>query len=146
MNFYDSTRPKLIPAGAHACLYFDGKYAATKQDAKRFAAVRWITVLGNHRDCGVADYEAGNEVYAKAGALRAWVKGRMNMHTRARVYCDRANLPKVREHLEGLEYLVWLATLDGEKLSRGYTPGLWGVQFAGGETAPYDTSVLYGVW
>jgi hypothetical protein len=146
MNFYDSTRPELIPAGAHACLYFDGRYAATKQEAKRFAAVRWITVVGNYRDCGVADYEAGNAVYSKAGALRAWVQGRMNMHTRARVYCDRANLPKVRAHLEGLDYLVWLATLDGDKLSKNYTPGLWGVQFAGGETAPYDTSVLYGVW
>ena len=68
------------------------------------------------------------------------------MGTRARVYCDRANLPKVRSVLEGLNYLVWISTLDGDKLSPGYTPGLWGVQFAGGLTAEYDTSVLYGVW
>jgi hypothetical protein len=146
MDFYDSTRPALIPAGSHACLYFDGDYAATAQQAKRFAAVRWITVLGNYRDCGIADFEEGNEVYAEAGALRAWVEGRTSMHCRARVYCDRSNLPKVRGLLEGLEYLVWLATLDGEKLSASYTPGLWGVQYAGGITAAYDTSILYGTW
>jgi len=146
MDFYDSTRPELIPEGAHACLYYDGDYAATAEQAKRFSAVRWITVLGDYRNCGIADFEAGNEVYSKAGALRAFVEGRKSQRMRARVYTDLSNLPKVRADLEGLEYLVWLATLDGNKLSAGYTRGLWGVQFAGGPTAEYDTSVLYGAW
>jgi hypothetical protein len=146
MDFYDSTQPELIPAGSHACLYYDGDYAATAEQAKRFAATRWITVLGDYANCGIADYEAGNEVYAQPGALRAWVEGRHKMNVRARVYCDRANLAAVRSHLEGLEYLVWISTLDGDKLSASYTPGLWGVQYAGGVTASYDTSVLYGVW
>jgi hypothetical protein len=146
MDFYDSTRPDLIPADTAACLYYDGLYAATPEQAKRFRAVRWITVLGDYRNCGIADFEAGNEVYAKAGALRAYVQGRINMGTRARVYCDRSNLPKVRADLEGLNYLVWIGTLDGNKLSPDWTPGLWGVQFAGGEDAAYDTSILYGVW
>jgi hypothetical protein len=146
MDFYDSTQPQLIPEGAHACLYYDGDYAATAAQAKRFAAVRWITVLGDYRNCGVADFEQGNEVYSKPGALRDFVQGRIDMGTRARVYCDLSNLPTVRSDLEGLKYLVWLATLDGNKLSANYTPGLWGVQFAGGVDAEYDTSVLYGVW
>jgi len=146
MDFYDSTRPAEIPAGSHACLYYDGDYAATTSQAKRFEATRWITVLGNYRNCGIADFEAGNEVYSKAGALRAFVQGRKNMNVRARVYCNLSNLSKVRSELEGLEYLVWLATLDGNKLSASYTTGLWGVQYAGGVTAAYDTSVLYGVW
>jgi hypothetical protein len=146
MDFYDSTRPAEIPAGAHACLYYDGDYAATASQATRFAATRWITVLGNYRNCGIADFEAGNEVYSKAGALRAFVEGRKGMNVRARVYCSLSNLPKVRSELEGLEYLVWLATLDGNKLSANYTSGLWGVQYAGGVTAAYDSSVLYGVW
>jgi hypothetical protein len=146
MDFYDSTQPEKIPAGAHACLYYDGIYAATAEQAKRFGAVRWITVIGDYRNCGVADYEAGNAVYDNAGALRAWVAGRHSMGTRARVYCDRSNLPKVRSELEGLDYLVWVSTLDGDKLSAKWTPGLWGVQYAGGPTAAYDTSVLYGTW
>jgi hypothetical protein len=146
MDFYDSTRPAEIPAGSHACLYYDGDYAASPAQAKRFAATRWITVLGDYRNCGIADFEAGNEVYSKPGALRAFVEGRKSMNVRARVYCDLSNLQTVRSELAGLAYLVWLSTLDGNKLSADYTPGLWGVQFAGGPTAAYDTSVLYGVW
>jgi hypothetical protein len=146
VDFYDSTRPDLIPADTAACLYYDGLYAATPEQAKRFRAVRWITVLGDYRHCGIADFEAGNEVYDKAGKLREYVQGRVNMGARARVYCDRSNLAKVRADLEGLSYLVWIGTLDGNKLSPDWTPGLWAVQFAGGETAAYDTSILYGVW
>jgi hypothetical protein len=146
MDFYDSTQPERIPAGAHACLYYDGDYKATAEQAKRFAAVRWITVLGNYQNAGCADYEAGNEVFSQPNALRTWVQGRIDMKTRARVYCSRDNLAEVRSKLEGLDYLVWLATLDGNKLSAGYTPGLWGVQYDGGPTAAYDTSVLYGTW
>src|ERR1700733_6695477 len=95
MDFYDSTQPAEIPEGAHACLYYDGDYAATPAQARRFVATRWITVLGNYRNCGIADFEQGNEVYSKPGALRAFVQGRKNMNVRARVYCNRANLPTV---------------------------------------------------
>lgn len=146
MDFYDSTQPDLIPAGTAACLYYDGLYAATREQAKRFKAVRWITVLGDYLSCGIADFEAGNEVYDKAGALREYVQGRRDHGWRARVYCNRANLAKVRADLEGLSYLVWIGTLDGNKLSPDWTAGLWAVQYAGGETASYDTSILYGVW
>jgi hypothetical protein len=143
MNFYDSVSPEKIPADTHACLYYDGLFAAAPEQAKRFEAVRWITVLGDYRH---ADYEIGNEVYSKPGALRAFVQGRINLGLRARVYCNRSTLPTVRSHLEGLHYLVWIGTLDGNKLSPNWTSGLWGVQYAGGETAAYDTSILYGVW
>lgn len=145
MDFYDSTQPQLIPAGTHACLYGDGEYAATGFDTRRFAAVRWITVDGSP-GCGIADYEQGNPVFDNAGALRTYVERRTGGGHRARVYSDLSNLPAVRDQLKGLDYLVWLSTLDGNKLSKDWTPGLWGVQFAGGPTADYDTSVLYGVW
>jgi hypothetical protein len=202
--FYDSTQPGKIPAGAHACLYYDGLYKATAEQAERFPAVRWITVLGNAK-AGVADFEQGNAVYSRPGELRAWVTARAALvpryHTyvtpdpatlaawaakwghplagteelnprlsrtavlpkgthitfpgppagaaadlQARVYCDLSNLPVVRKELEGLPYQVWLATLDGNKLHAGYTEDLWGVQYAGGVKADYDTSVLYGTW
>jgi len=147
VDFYDSTRPDLIPAGSHACLYADGLYRATPAQSLRFAAVRWITVEGGSNPAaGCADYEEGNPVYDVPGALREWVQARTSRGMRARVYCDRATLPQVREELTGLHYLVWLATLDGNKLDAGYTEGLWGVQYAGGMTAAYDTSILYGVW
>jgi len=146
MDFYDSVNPGAIPEGSYACLYYDGDYAANPQDAKRFAAVRWITIYGDYQNAGIADFEQGNPVFSQPGALRSFVEGRHSQGHRARVYCDRSNLPTVRSELEGLDYLVWLATLDGNKLSPDYTPGLWGVQYAGGVDAAYDTSILYGVW
>jgi hypothetical protein len=143
--FYDSTDPEKIPAGANALLYGDGDYKATAEQAKRFKAVRWITVLGD-KECGAADYERGNEVF-DPGKLRTWAEARKAMGCRARVYSDIANLPAARAEVEGLDNVVWwLATLDGNKLDAGYTPGLWAVQYEGGETADYDTSVLYGTW
>lgn len=149
MDFYDSVNPEDIPGGAHACLYWDGHYAVSAGGAgwgKRFAAVRWITVLGNWRDCGIADYELGNEVFAVSGALRGWVAGRASIGKRARVYCDRSNLRAVQGELEGLDWLLWVATLDGDALSAGWAPNLWAVQYAGGPAAAYDTSLLYGEW
>jgi hypothetical protein len=149
MDFYDAVTPANIPEGAHACLYYDGEFAATAEQAKRFSAVRWISVLGGvaaaaHTGC--LDYERYNASYDDPGRLRDWVATRRTMGARARVYCDGANLALVRQQLVGLEYLIWLATLDGDKLSADYTPGLWAVQYQGGVTADFDVSWLYGVW
>ena len=149
MDFYDSTRPAEIPAGSHACLYFDGDYKATLEEAARFAATRWITVLGGaaaaaHTGC--ADYEQGNPVF-DGTALREWAEARKAMNCRARVYTDLANLGKAMAQVEGLPNVVWwLATLDGNKLHATYIERLWGVQYAGGPDAAFDTSVLYGTW
>jgi hypothetical protein len=146
MDFYDSTRPELIPDGAHACLYYDGDYAAAAAAADRFAAVRWITVTGDYEHCGIADFEKGNAVFSGTGLLREWVQGRLVAGHRARVYCDRANLGEVQDELEGLKWELWAATLDGDVLTRDWAPNLWGVQYGGGPTADYDTSILYGEW
>ena len=40
----------------------------------------------------------------------------------------------------------WIATLDGDRLTPDWLPGLWAVQFAGGRAAAVDKSVLYGTW
>jgi hypothetical protein len=59
-----------------------------------------------------------------------------------------SNLALARERVVGLENVIWwLATLDGDKLSAGYEGlPMWGVQYAGGPRASYDTSILYGEW
>jgi len=146
-EFYDSADWRKIPRGhTAAALYYDGDFRAPAAAQDEFATTRWITVLGDWRNCGIADFEQGNEVYSRPGALRAYVVGRKSLGLRARVYCDRANLPKVRQLLVDETYLVWVATLDGSKLEPGFTPGLWAVQYAGGQDAAYDTSVLYGIW
>ena len=146
-DFYDSTQPAKIPRGGLACLYADGEFAAGTADLGGFAGVRWITVLGSQW-AQIADFERGNAVFANGDALRAWAGGMCHQGVEPIVYCDLSNLPLVRSRLASLgrPYRVWLATLNGNKLSAGYTPGLWGVQYAGGLTADYDTSILYGAW
>jgi hypothetical protein len=146
--FYDSTDPEKIPAGARACLYADGDFASGRADLGRFYGVRWITVLGNQW-AQIADFEKGNEVFSEGSALLGWARGMCHQGVRPVVYSDVASLGLVRQRLATLDrpYDIWLATLDGDKLSAGYE-GLpvWAVQYEGGETAPYDTSVLYGTW
>jgi hypothetical protein len=148
MDFFDSANPSNIPAGSYACLYADGLYKASSEEAARFKAVRWITIEGGTAAAayaGCADFEQGNPVY-EGSALREWVQARANAGERARVYCSRSDLATVRMRCAELSYLVWLATLDGNKLKPSYTTGLWAVQYQGGMTAPYDISVLYGEW
>jgi hypothetical protein len=146
MEFYDAVEPASIPMHTAACLYYDGRYAAMPTEAGLFSQVRWITVLGDYQHCGIADYERGNPVFGAAGALEAWVSGRAAMGKRARVYCNRVTLPDVRARLAGLDWLLWIATLDGDQLARDWAPNLWAVQYAGGPTAAFDTSILYGEW
>jgi hypothetical protein len=148
MIFYDAVTPANIPTGAHACLYADGLYKATPAQAERFAAVRWITVVGGSAAAayaGCIDFENGNPAYL-GGALRSWVAARQAHGMRARVYCNRSDLATVRMRCAELTYEVWLATLDGNKLRPNYTTHLWAVQYQGGLTAKVDANILYGQW
>lgn len=149
MDFYDAVTPGNIPQGAHACLYYDGEFAATAGQAKRFAAVRWITVLGGAAAAahtGILDWEKGNADFTGT-ELRDWAAQRKAMNCKARVYVDRANFAAASKDVEGLDNVWWwIATLDGDKLSATWTGRLWAVQYAGGMTAKVDTSVLYGAW
>jgi hypothetical protein len=148
-EFFDSIRPLLIPDGAWAALYFDGDWPASPREALRFARVRWITIEGDWENCGIADYEPGNPVYLTPGLLKAWATARIQgMRRRARVYTNRYDLPRAQHELGELAGQVewWIATLDGDKLTRDWIPGLWAVQYQGGPRASRDKSVLYGAW
>jgi|SRR5579859_910634 len=145
-TFYDAIKYWLIPDNARAVLYHDGAYACPPREASRLAAVRWITVTGDYLNCGIADYEPGNQVYEVPGALRQYVAGRLGMRKRARVYCDRDNMARAAADLDGLPFEWWIATLDGNRLAPDYAPNLWAVQFEGGPNGHFDRSVLYGQW
>jgi hypothetical protein len=161
-DFYDSARWGLIPAGARALLYWDGRYKATPADAKRFSAVRWITIAGGASSAahtGAIDFEQGNLAF-EGGQLRAWAAARRAMGCRARVYTDLSNLPAAHKQVSDLKNVVWwLSTLDGSPANAAemvtaarerdvdLTPSqIWAVQFKGGPSAPYDESVLLGTW
>ena len=157
-EFYDSAKWGLIPAGADALLYIDGRYAASRQDAKRFRAVRWITVLGSP-DAGAGDFEAGNALFEIPGRLREWAEGRHRMGCRARLYTDLSNVKAAHNLVGDLENVVWWLALYGEKLTAeqladaalpygvALDPAkVWAQQCAGGPDAPYDTDSLVGPW
>jgi hypothetical protein len=159
MDFYDSTQPEKIPAGSHALLYYDGDYMADLAAAKRFAAVRWITVLGNFVNCGAADFEPGNAVFSKAGALRKFVIGRQEMGCLARVYTDLSNAAAAHAQVGDLPNVRWWVAAYGPKMTAAQVVAamkahgaavaeadVWGLQYEGGVKADYDTSVLYGTW
>ena len=160
--FYDSARPGLIPAGAHACLYYDGEFTPTEAEVKRLGPVRWITVLGGagaaaHTGC--IDFETGNEAYV-GDQLRQWAVGRKAMNCRARVYCNFSDSAKAHAQVGDLPNVVWwLATLDGHQLTAGQVverlaefgvhvgeDKIWAQQYQGGPSAPFDESILLGAW
>lgn len=145
-TFYDAIKYWLIPDWSRAALYFDGMYACPQGEQSRLAAVRWITIGADYHHCGITDYEPGNPVYEVPGLLREFVAGRLAMRCRARVYTNRNDLPRAQAELEDLPHELWLATLDGDKLSPDFAPNLWAVQFEGGPNGSFDRSVLYGDW
>jgi hypothetical protein len=162
--FYDAVTPANIPDGARACLYMDGEFKATAEQAKRFSAVRWITVEGGAAaaaDAGAADFEPKNPVHDVPGRLREWAMARQVMNCRARVYSNRSDLPAAHALVGDLGCVVfWVATLDNyewplEELAGNIGANeklaiplerYWGAQFQGGMTAKFDLNVLYGQW
>lgn len=158
-QFYDSVTPANIPAAAYAALYADGAYAAPARDVSRFAGVQWITVTGKTQSAGITAYEPGNPVYSDGGALLAWVVSRVAAGWQPVVYCDRSDLPKAVEALGSSAAHVWwwVPTLDNTPwtaqalvadvgVAEVTTSSLWACQYAGGLSAPYNVSLLYGSW
>jgi hypothetical protein len=115
-EFYDSAEwPEHPPAGSWAMLYRDGVFARF-QHADMFERVRWITVTGDYRTCGAADWLPDNRF-----DLARYVAGRQEMQARARAYVARV---AARHALDVLGYphrgqlwtypglKWWLPTLD----------------------------------
>ncbi len=166
-QFFDSYDINGIPGGAtHAALYGDGDFKVTTAEARRFRYRRWITVLGTP-SCGLADYEPGNEVYGRRGALRAWAAQRHGQYAGLPiVYVDRALAAQAVAQLDGLRVLFWIPTLDGnehwtpELLSANMASGdngtvppvtippslIWANQWRNSESPPFDESTLFGNW
>ena len=138
---YDSAYPSLIPPGAPAILpYADGRFAWHNSEFPR-ARYRYITVLGNpHVD--ICDYEPG--CVWPASNARAWAIARHKIYPDLTFYCDRANLPGLREELEplGLEWHLILATLDGSQPAEYDGIQLRGVQYTD-RSGAYDLSLIY---
>jgi hypothetical protein len=143
---YDATDPGNIPADAAVILYYgDGKYEWTSDSLARFpkARRRAITVEGDPA-CNIADVEHGDMKPSDVPAfLAAWWQEHPG-GSRGTVYCTRSTLVAVQAICAGREFNVWLATLDGSQPRSIDPPGtLVAVQYAGGVTAEYDTSIVW---
>ena len=149
---YDSVTPGNLPEGSGRYFgYVNGKFANYIAVKSRFphALVMGIDVNGTEPLAArIVDYEKG-DVQA-AGTLRSFVEAREKYRPHsATVYCDRANLDAVEDELEGLWHVLWVSTLDGTKLAGTRTPKgnlIVATQYAGGETALFDTSETLASW
>jgi hypothetical protein len=158
IRFFDSATEGNITRGGYAALYLDGEFAATKEEAKAFEHVRWITVLGDP-DAGAGDYEPGNPLY-EPGRLRIWAAERHGRGKRVRVYCDRADAASAARAVAGIPHQWWISTLDNRRWTakelaadleahwrvKIAAKDLWANQYQGGMHATEDVSDLYQSW
>lgn len=158
MDFYDAADFNDIPDGAHACVYADGGFFCPPAQTARFAATRYITVLGgtdaaNYAGC--LDWEKGNAAFTGT-ELGDWVLGRKEMGKLARIYVDLANLPAAHEDVGDLGNVRWWLARWGEKLTAQQLAGaagdlikpdtIWAQQYEGDTTGGVDLSVLLSAW
>lgn len=148
---YDSTTPAEIPTGVYVAAYANGLYAWSAAEKDRFPGrLIQISVLSGHpeagRDCRILDVETGD---ATPADVAPFIRYRDDLgHHNTTIYCSRETEPAVREAAGRLPWRLWIATLDGDKLSPGAYPNLWAVQFASPPQTHghYDLSIMYGTW
>jgi hypothetical protein len=143
---YDAANFANIPADAqYAFVYGDGRYAVTESAiAARFPhglRGRWISVMGT-ADVDIDDCENGAITVAQLpGRITAWNSSHPGGPVKV-VYCDRSTLPQVQERCAGLEYRVWLATLDGSQPAYYCGASIVAVQYQTVNGA-YDVSAIF---
>jgi hypothetical protein len=112
MNIYgmmfDSVTPAYIPSWSKlTALYINGRYAASPNYRKGHI---YIDVNGSDPwGASILDVETGD---ATPNDVVPWLRVR-NKIGQGVIYCNRDTLPVVQENARGLDYFVWLATLDG---------------------------------
>lgn len=136
---YDSARYQLIPSWAPAIFpYADGRYAWSNS---RFPNAKWryITVLGNPA-IDIIDYEPGCVFNPRV--LANWAEHRAAAREDITVYTYRAAYETVAEVLKKYDWHLFLATLDGSKLTSFEGKQLRACQFTD-RNGLYDISEVY---
>jgi hypothetical protein len=144
IHFYDATQPENVPTGVYAAPYINGDYAWPEGEIRRMSRIIRISV---NPDPYWADYARCLDVeQGDAWPVSEAIPFLRERHLRygdATAYCNRSTLPSLRALVEraGIPVYYWVATLDGTR----NVPGAWAVQYQGGESTPYDLSILCGV-
>lgn len=140
MIAYDSSKPKLIPASAAAIFpYSDGRFRWSHKLFPR-ARYRYITISSADPHADIADVEPG--CIWPPLAVRPWALERRSQGLDATVYTDRDNFPAVRAALAGVDWHLFLATLDGTILSSYDGMAVRACQYTDRSDA-YDESVVF---
>lgn len=145
---YDSVDYNRIPKSAKVVFpYADGRYAWVSRAKKLFpkAHIRAITVTGEWEHASIIDVEPGTVWPPSDGRLRRFVENRWRLHHDATVYCFRAAIPEVKSALHGLDYKLFLSTLDGSKPRTFDGLHCSAVQFYNAPNQAYDRSIIYDV-
>jgi len=149
---YDSTVISRIPVDSKmvAC-YEDGSYDNYAAAIKAFphAQVIRVDVNGsNPFNSDVLDYEPG-DVQALATVVQ-WVRAKHLADSKSQptIYVNRSELIEVVTAVSdagfelGKDWFLWVSTLDGTWKQYIPVTGVAAVQYTGGVTAAYDTSVV----
>jgi hypothetical protein len=152
-TMYDSVDVSKLPADATAyAAYVNGDYANHSEVKARFpkARVFGIDVLGTDwQDASILDYEPGNPCYT-TDRLIEFACGREDFRPYTTcIYCNRADLPTVEDTLTETWHVIFLATLDGTKMTGTRTPSgnlIVATQYESGTITGYDTSEVLTSW
>lgn len=118
IHSYDSAQPLAIPTYAPAILPYtpDSAFPWADNATDRFpnARFRWITTYGDYTKASIFDSESGDRLNDTA-ILRQVVEARIDAFPsdKAIVYCSRNRVAVIQNALAGLDWHLFLATLDG---------------------------------
>lgn len=140
-----------IPAGAfkYAAGYLNGDFITPESQLDRFDGIIEIAVFAGDptqaRFARCLDVERFDANPSDAPAF-IMERQRAGFHD-ATIYCNRDTFPIVQKACAGFSYRLWLATLDGTKLSEFMGHPVWACQY---ETVSengislYDVSEVFG--
>lgn len=142
----DSATPTNIPDSWNGAVaaYIDGEFAWPRHQIARFHQVIRISVTGAAsaaRAARVIDVEQGAATPADAADF---IRERIRLgHHDATVYCSRDTVPAVQKACAGLAHRLWVADWTGHP-HKIHGIDAWAVQYHGGPSLPFDTSIIYG--
>lgn len=144
----DSVNPFAIPVDTEIVAgYVDGLYKWSDAGWARFAGHKQVRIAVSAATVGadVYDVESGD---LTPGQIPGVLKRERASKRNPTAYCNRSNLPLIREGCiaAGLsEPPYWLSTLDG---SQPFIPGIFAIQDKGSNMTGgnYDESVVLDYW
>jgi hypothetical protein len=146
LHMADRATPQNIPDSWNGAVaaYINERYAWPHHQIMRFNQVIRISVTGDPDEAKKARCIDVEQFAATPAEARAFIRERIRLgHHDATVYCSRDRVPEVRRACHGLPFRLWVADWTGQP-HRIHGIDAWAVQYHGGPSLPFDTSIIYG--